>query len=170
MTTTHEDFLSALYDLIDFHSRLRRTEPLKVWEGLIVRLAMALGAQAATYYEYLPAKRHLLPRSVLGGAEADIARSAVDIRTGVCGWVATHRKPALVPDAYKDKRFLREVDELTGFKTKSVLAVPVIDHHELTGVLELINKRSGPFGEEDLRFMEAACRLTSLALHAASRR
>ena len=55
-------------------------------------------------------------------------------------------------------------DRLTGFKTKTVLAVPLLDRLELVGVLELFNKRSGPFNERDLRLAEAACQAAATAL------
>ena len=43
--------------------------------------------------------------------------------------VASHREPLLVPDAYKDDRFLREVDGVTGFKTKTVLGLPLLNNY-----------------------------------------
>lgn len=159
-----ERHLAALYDLIHFCSGLKEADADKVCSRAADKLREALGAQAATYYAYLPDKRQLMPRLVLGPAAEDICRTAVDIRTGICGWAAAHRKAVLVEDAYKDKRFLPEVDALTGFRTRTVLAVPFGDGRGLAGVMEFINKRAGSFTDEDLRLVEAACRLTALAL------
>ncbi|OGR89116.1 MAG: hypothetical protein A3J74_11355 [Elusimicrobia bacterium RIFCSPHIGHO2_02_FULL_57_9] len=164
ITPLNTGYLEALYDILDFHCRLKDAEEDKIWGRIVEKLAVVLGTEAATYYSYLPSKRQLLPRYALGAAAKDISGTGVDIRTGICGWVATHREPLIIADAYKDERFLREVDSVTGFKTKNVLAVPLVDRLELTGVIQLLNKGPEPFSKEDLRFVEAACRTTSLTL------
>ena len=126
---------------------------------------MALDFEAGTYYSYLSAKKQVMPRYAVGPNADDLKGTPVDIRTGLCGWVATHREPLVIEDVYKDERFLREVDTVTGFKTRNCLCVPLIDRMELTGVIQLLNKRSA-LTQNDLRFVDAACRLTTLALRA----
>jgi PAS domain S-box-containing protein len=159
-------YLTALYDLLDFHAELKGTDEEKVWSRVTEKLAAALDVPAATYYAYLPAKRHLMPRHAVGPAASDVTACAMDLRTGICGWVARHREPALVEDARKDDRFFSDVDSLTGFKTVSVLAVPLLDRLDLVGVLQFLNKSGGPFNEADLRFVTAACKATAVALRA----
>lgn len=161
-----ERCLDALSEIIAFHSKLKKGPEDNTWGWVIERIASALGARAATYYACLPGKGQLQPRSVLGVAAPDIAGSSIDIRTGLCGWVAREKEPLLVEDAYKDERFFRDVDELTGFRTRSVVAVPLEDGSELKGVVQVLNKRAGPFSQDDLRFVQAACRATALALRA----
>ncbi len=162
------DFLAALYDILDFISQLKDfDDDSKVWGRIADKLCVAFDAEAATYYSYLPAKRQLLPRYSLGVAAPDLKGTAVDLRTGLCGWAALHREPIIVPDAYKDPRFLKEVDALTGYTTRTVLALPLIDRLDLLGVLEIINKRSGAFTAADLKFAQAACRATVTSLRAA---
>ena len=161
-------FLPALYDILDFLSQIKDSDDdSKIWGRIADKLCVALDAEAATYYSYLPAKRQLLPRYSLGVAAQDLRGTAVDLRTGLCGWTALHREPLIVDDAYKDPRFLKEVDALTGFKTATVMALPLIDRLDLLGVLEIINKRGGTFSAEDLKFAQAACRAAVTALRAA---
>ena len=160
--------LNALYDVIDFVGQLKDPEEDKVWTRLCEKLSVAIGAEAATYYVFLPQKLQIVPRYALGVAAEDLKGTPVDIRTGLSGWVALHKEPLLVPDAYHDSRFLREVDKVTGFRTRSVLAVPLLDRLEMTGVLQFLNKTGeGPFPPEDLELVLAATRVTSLALRAA---
>jgi GAF domain-containing protein len=159
-----ERILAALYDLLDLHSQLKDADEDKVWSRVLEKLAAVLDAEAATYFAFLPAKNHLLPRYALGGAADAVMNTAIDVSTGICGWTAKHREPALVADAYKDERFFKDVDSVTRIETRTVMTVPLLDRLDLNGVLEFINKRSGPFTEEDLRFAAAACRATSLAL------
>ena len=69
---------------------------------------------------------------------------------GVVGWVATHGEFANVPDAAEDERFDRGLDERTGWRTHSVLCVPVYGRRDdVIGVLEAVNKRIGIFDEHD---------------------
>jgi adenylate cyclase len=155
---------SAIFDVIDFLTGLKEGGEESVWGRIVEKLCVALGAEAGTYYVYLPAQRQLMPRYSLGQAAPDIGTTAVDARTGICGWVAVHREPVIVENAYTDARFLREVDELTGFKTQSVLAVPLMNGLDLVGVVELFNKREGPFTAEDLKLAQAICKVASQTL------
>ncbi len=165
MTTPLErGYLYALYDILDFNSQLHEIDEDRVWSRLAEKLAVALDIEAATYFTYLPRTRHLIARYALGTASQKLAGEPLDVGTGLAGWVAQHREPLMIEDVYKDKRFLPRIDEMTGFKTRCVLAVPLLERTELTGVLELLNKRSSPFTPEDFHFVEAACRVTALTL------
>jgi len=89
--------------------------------------------------------------SVPTGPKSD---KLVDIRIpsgeGIAGWVAETGQYTLVSDVKKDPRFYPNVDKLTGFKTKSILCVPLKAKSKLIGVLEVINKTDGTiFTEED---------------------
>ena len=86
------------------------------------------------------------------------------VATGICGWTARHREPALVDDAYADERFFKDVDTVSHVKTRTVITAPLLDRADLAGVLQFINKRSGPFTPDDLRLVLAACRATATAL------
>lgn len=159
--------LSALCEILDFLAAVRDADEDKVWSRVADKLAVALDCEAATYYSYLPSKKHLLPRHAIGPRADDLKGTPVDIRTGLSGWVASRREPLLVDDAYQDERFLKEVDEVTGYRTRAVLGVPLVDRHDLVGVLQLINKRAGPFTQGDLRLVTAACAAAATAVRAA---
>ncbi|GBG33383.1 cGMP-specific 3',5'-cyclic phosphodiesterase [Hondaea fermentalgiana] len=88
-------------------------------------------------------------------------QGAVEIRTtcdkGLAGYTATTGEIINIEDAHKDPRFNTEFDLKSGFKTKSVLVMPITDRQvaedreaEVIGVLQLINKVHGHrFTEED---------------------
>jgi adenylate cyclase len=64
--------------------------------------------------------------------------------------VAQHGSVVNVKEAYDDERFNQEVDRKTGYRTRSILCGPVINlQGELTGVIQVINKRDGVFDEKD---------------------
>jgi PAS domain S-box-containing protein len=83
---------------------------------------------------------------------------------GVAGWVAEHGTGAIVRDAHKDRRYYPEVERATGFKTKSILAVPMKTRDSVVGVIELINKVGGQFTKKDLDLMTVVSSFAAVAL------
>lgn len=166
MITPGAGALPALVDLLRFLSSAKEAEEDQVWARVLDKLSAALDCEAATYFVFLPKAQQLIARAALGSAGHRVESRRVESGKGLCGWVAKYREPLLTVDAYSDPRFLRQLDEDTGFKTSHVLAVPLLDRMELIGVIELINKRSGPFTEADLDFVQAACSACAIALRA----
>ncbi len=67
---------------------------------------------------------------------------------GIAGWVAERGEPLLVTDVSKDSRFFKGVDEKTRFKTRSILAAPLISKGRVIGVIEVVNQLDdAPFNE-----------------------
>ncbi len=83
---------------------------------------------------------------------------------GIGGWVAVNGKTAITKDAYQDNRFAREIDSETGFYTQSMLAVPVILRDMVIGVVEILNKESADFDEEDVLMVETLAAAAAIAL------
>ncbi len=79
------------------------------------------------------------------------------IGEGVAGWVAETGQPVSVPNGPHDERFNPRIDQLTGYRTQSLLAVPVMRDGVVVGVLQLLNKRGGDgtFDGGDLRKLVA---------------
>ena len=48
-----------------------------------------------------------------------------------------------VNKAYEDERFNPAIDEQTGYKTKSILCMPILIRGTVIGVIQMINKKSG---------------------------
>ena len=62
---------------------------------------------------------------------------------GIAGWISETGKPAIVVDVESDSRFSPRVDQFTGFKTNSIIGVPLLANDKVFGVIELINKLDG---------------------------
>ncbi len=159
--------LQSLHDTIDFLAQLQDADEDRVWGRIVEKLAVALDAEAATYFVFLPKQRQLVVRHCLGMAASQLSGVPIEIGVGVCGWVARHREPVIVEDVRTDARFLSKVDEITGFTTRSILALPILDRMELAGVIELLNRRDRGFAPEDLRLAVSITALASMALRAA---
>lgn len=85
--------------------------------------------------------------------------------SGIAGAVFQSGTGEIVPDAYADPRFNRDVDEKTGFTTKSILCAPVRTvKGEVIGVVQTLNKRLGRFTRDDLELLEAMAGQAASAL------
>lgn len=74
---------------------------------------------------------------------------------GIVGACFLEAKKLRIDDAYLDKRFNKEVDKKTNYRTKSILCYPLIDKDgECFGVIEAINKLNSPFNEDDEEFLK----------------
>lgn len=83
-------------------------------------------------------------------SSADLGAFRIPAGKGVAGSCAQQRRLINVPDCYADARFDPGVDRLTGYRTRCMLALPLIDHEDvLVGVLQVINKLTGTFDEGD---------------------
>ena len=100
-----------------------------------------------------------------GEAANTVKRIRLDSRSGIAGWVVQHRRPLIVNDVARDKRFNKQVDETTGFVTRSIVCVPLVVHHKTMGVLEVLNKVDGSdFDEEDLETLTAVASTAVMAI------
>ncbi len=69
---------------------------------------------------------------------------------GLVGACARNRRIINVPDCYSDPRFDPGVDKSTGYHTRCMLTLPLIDHKDvLVGVMQVLNKKDGVFDEDD---------------------
>ncbi len=84
---------------------------------------------------------------------------------GIAGHVALTGETVNIKDAYQDPRFNPEIDKRTGYKTKTILCMPLRNEKgEIIGVMQVLNKKSGVFTEEDERFLDALGSQTAIAL------
>lgn len=100
---------------------------------------------------------------VIEGGGKVLEKQRMSKNEGIAGWVFTHAQPLIVDDVEKDERFYSGFDETSGFRTMSLICVPLIAKGENIGVLEILNKLSGePFDDDDLDI------LTTLAAQSAT--
>jgi diguanylate cyclase (GGDEF)-like protein len=84
---------------------------------------------------------------------------------GVAGWVAQHQQPVIVPDTATDERFFKGLDQRTGFRTKSIIATPLVSRGRLIGVVEIINKLGeNPFDNRDLELLQTLTDHAAIAI------
>jgi len=84
---------------------------------------------------------------------------------GIAGTVAQDGKPLLLEDAYTHPKFFRGHDDATGYRTKSMITVPLKVGERITGVAQVINRLDGAaFDHDDLELFVALCSLAAIAI------
>jgi class 3 adenylate cyclase/putative methionine-R-sulfoxide reductase with GAF domain len=82
---------------------------------------------------------------------------------GIAGSVAARGESIIVNDIDNSSKFFSEVDEDTGFQTKSAVCVPVISQGKVVGVIEVLNKVDGVFGPSDEDLLQSIASSVSIA-------
>ena len=113
------------------------------------KLAQLLDAERSSLFLVDRASQTLLLRVTEGLAGRQEIR--IPIGSGIAGAVAASGRAERVDDAYADPRFNPEVDQLFGYRTRSILCLPMLDRRgEVFAVAQLLNRRDGkPFTAED---------------------
>lgn len=107
----------------------------------------------------------LVVASGAGAGETPREKIVVPRGQGVAGWVLENKTSALVKDAYADPRFYQGVDKKTGFRTRSILCVPLSRNQHEIGVLQVLNPvEKESFDENDVEAFEAYGMLAATAI------
>ena len=122
-----------------------------------------LNADRGTVFLYDEAEDELVVRV---GTGLDHIRIPAD--KGIVGESAQSRQLINVPDCYADDRFNRAIDKQTGYKSRCMLTIPLIGYEEsLIGVLQILNKNSGVFDDQDEYVGQALAAQAAVVIHRA---
>ena len=158
--------VEALTSLMEVSIIISSTLDLdRLMELVMEKAQTVMKAKASAVMIIDEEKNVLICPVALGEAGEKLKKIELPIDKGIAGWVATNGKAQIIPDAYQDPRFNSKVDEETGFRTKSILAAPLMVKDKIIGVAEVINRQDGnAFTEEDLELFSTFCRQVALAI------
>jgi HD-GYP domain-containing protein (c-di-GMP phosphodiesterase class II) len=106
-----------------------------------------LAADRCSVFLVDPYKGELWTKVALGMDEKVLR---IPMGQGIAGFVAKTGSAVNIRDAYRDTRFTQDLDRITGYQTRSVLAVPLKGRDgKAVGVFEVLNKSKGAFTDED---------------------
>jgi signal transduction histidine kinase len=97
----------------------------------------------------------------------DLRKSEIRIPAtqGITGWVFQHKTYSVVNDTSRDPRFNAGADAKTGFRTRNMLCVPLINRQkECIGTLQALDKHAGSFTEEDVEVLTSLSNYATVAL------
>jgi len=122
-----------------------------------------LDADRGTVFLYEEESNELIVR-----VATELGQIRIPADKGIVGESAQSRKLINVPDCYADKRFNRAIDKQTGYRSRCMLTIPLIGYEDsLIGVLQILNKNSGTFDEQDEFIAVALAAQAAVVLHRA---
>jgi signal transduction histidine kinase len=131
-------------------------------ELILQKINDAVEADRATLYLYDEQKGELYSRIVQG---EEVRSIRLKVGQGIAGHVAQTGKALLVNAPYDDPRFNPEWDMTSGYRTRSILAVPMKNHLGRTiGVIQVLNKKSGEFSDHDAVILAALATQAAISI------
>jgi signal transduction histidine kinase len=95
----------------------------------------------------------------------DMLQVSVPLDSSIAGWIFKNARPLVVQDASREPRVFRQVDRALGFRTRSLLGVPLMIRKEPIGVIEAVNKLgSGNYTEDDRSILETLAPQAAIAI------
>ena len=161
-----EQQLREMTAMSDVALALSSTMEVQTLLGMIMEKSKEVMQAEASSLLMLDQDASLLRFQVaLGTAGGALQSTTMAVGQGIAGWVAQTGEPLLVPDAYQEPRFDPSFDQRTGFRTRSILTVPLKARGEVTGVVQVVNKRGqAAFDEHDMRLFQSFASQASVAL------
>lgn len=131
-------------------------------ELILHRIIDAVEADRATLYLLDDRRGELVSRIVQGD---EVRAIRLKVGQGIAGYVAQTSKALLVNDPYNDARFNPEWDMTSGYRTRSILCVPMKTHLGTTiGVIQVLNKKSGQFTDHDAVILAALATQAAISI------
>jgi adenylate cyclase len=132
---------------------------------VVTEAARMLEADRATLFLNDEKTNELFSRVAMGASVGEIR---MPNHLGIAGAVFTSGKTINIPYAYADLRFNPAFDKRTGYFTRSILCVPIVNKAGKTiGVTQVLNRRGGPFTSDDEARLKAFTAQLAISLESA---
>ena len=156
------DYTQVIWEIT---RQLQEAESLEdALRSALKQVVTAVGAEAGTIWFYN--KRgdgRIYPSFWIGGA--DLTGMSLKSGEGIAGAVVESGKTTVVKDCQHDPRWAGRFDEKTGFVTKSMACVPLLNRYEVIGCIQIINKIDGSlYDDDDVKICEDLAMLTAIAV------
>ena len=133
-----------------------------LFQLIIAQTNQIMGTERCTIFLFDSQKDELWS-FVATGLEKDEIRIPSDC--GIVGTVFTKRTPLIIKDVLSDPRFHCDVDCKTGFQTRNILCVPLINRNkDCIGALEVLNKIDGAFSADDSEMLSTIASYVAIAV------
>lgn len=131
---------------------------------ILNKLVTTINAERGTIYLVDEERGELWARVLLEGNDT-VPEIRLKIGEGIAGYVAATGQILNIADAYADPRFNPQFDQLSGFRTRSILTAPMINpQQKVIGVVQLLNKKDGPFTFRDERLLTAMAAQAAISI------
>ena len=146
-----ERMLNEMGTLHEITHALESTDNIDtLLEYIMKKSQIVMQAESASMMLVIEETNELEFKIVLGPKASEVKPFRLPIGKGIAGWVAKSGKPVLIPDCYSDPRFDPSFDKRSGYRTRTMLTVPMLYKAKTLGVMSIINRLDGnPFDEND---------------------
>ena len=133
---------------------------------IVEKAAEVMDADRTTLFLYDEYRNELWSKTT---QKLEIKEIRLPLGVGIAGNVAKTRTAINIPDAYADARFNPDFDKETGYRTHSILCLPLIGNaNRLIGVIQVLNKKNqGVFDEADESLLAGLSAHVTVALERA---
>lgn len=157
------DQLEALSNVsLEFHRYYGLPETMP---AILTRLMEVCAAEASSLFIYHPEQNAFILEFAGGTVPEKVVGMVVPRGEGIVSRAIDEKRSIIVDDVANEESFYQKADEESGFRTQSLICVPLFIDREPVGAFEVINKKGvGKFDYEDLRLLETLANLTALAV------
>ncbi|HXH39354.1 MAG TPA: SpoIIE family protein phosphatase, partial [Thermoanaerobaculia bacterium] len=150
-TLADRDEMERLRTLVEASKLINSSiEPDTLFASILTVARKELHVERGTLY-FVDEQKQEIWTKIAGELSSEIR---LPIGKGLAGTVAATGEALILHDVYEDPRFDRSLDQKTGYRTRSMLCVPIKNRGQrIVGVLQLLNKTNGSFGPRDLEFL-----------------
>lgn len=129
---------------------------------ILDEVTKVMGADRSSLFLVDPERNELWSKIAQG---LEVREIRIKIGMGIAGFVAQTGNIVNIQDAYRDPRFNQETDQRTGYRTRTILCVPMQNKlNEAIGVLQVLNKLDGVFTQEDEELLLALSSQAAVAI------
>ncbi len=155
--------MEKLEKLIDISIKLSSERDIERLIELIIQDSIEfLNCERSTVFLIDEGNKELYSFSGIGINKKEIR---FPISKGIAGQTASTGEILIIEDPYNHPLFNKEFDQLTNFKTRNILSVPLINYeNKIIGVFQLLNKVDNVFNQEDVQFARAFASISAVAL------
>ncbi|MCS7052953.1 MAG: GAF domain-containing sensor histidine kinase [Ignavibacterium sp.] len=155
--------MEKLKKLIEITIKLSSEKNVENLIGLIVATSTEfLNCERSTVFLYDKSSQELYSYSGIGINKKEIR---FPISKGIAGYVASTGETLVIDDPYNNPLFNKEFDQITGFKTRNILTVPMRNiEGDIIGVFQILNKNDDKFTYEDIELSKAFASISAVAI------
>ncbi|MCG3136295.1 MAG: Nitrogen fixation protein VnfA [Phycisphaerae bacterium] len=134
----------------------------RVLQAIAQSAAAVMRAEASSVLLLDKRRDRLVFKAAVGDRSDALIGEEFDASLGVAGRVCKTGQPEVVTDVSKNKHFFKGIDDKSSFKTRGLIAAPLLQQGEILGVVEVLNKLgSDNFANQDIELLQIFANLAA---------
>ena len=156
-----------LEELTDIVYRINNSDDLNsLLSSIIETTKNALSCEGCSLLLYDNEIENLIFHVARGEKSSELLSLQVPKGKGVAGIVLSTKKPIIINNAENDDRVYRDIDNYINYKTRNIIAAPMITRGKIVGVIEGVNSLdTDNFNEDDLKIFTFLSEVAAMAIH-----